>query len=240
MSTIEKPTREHVRSGLQAVLDDEDTLPEGWRAFLVRIHSDLEHLLGVEPCLQLLADNHNSLAGESHPDAHDRSPGIHMGVHYAHTAVESLWRRYVYRYARRAQAALGAVADGTVPDWNAPLPGERESSGPYEDHTPTAPNVGLPEGLAERGDLDLIRLGLGDLAAAEQAVDEERELGEYEDPDTGVIRHSVPEHLIAASQDLLAEAERWDEHLAAYADAVVYTLTTTLRHLVTEPAPAAT
>lgn len=240
MSTIEKPTREHVRSELQAVLDDEDTLSEGWRRVLVQIHSDLEHLLGVEPCLQLLGDNHNSLAGESHPDAHDRSPGIHLGVHYAHTAVESLWRRYVYRYARRAQAALNAVAAGITPDWNNPLPGERASSGPYDDQRPTPPDVALPEGLAERADLDLIRLCLGNLAAAEQAGDDERELGEYDDPDTGQIRHSIPEHLIATSQDLLAEAERWDEHLGDYADAVVYTLATTLRHLVTEPAPAAT
>lgn len=240
MSTVDWPTREQVRVALQSVLDEEDILPNGWRTVLVRLHGGLENLLGVDPCLRLLHDNHNSLAGEVEPDAHDRSPGIHMGVHYAETAVESLWRRYVYRYARRAQAALNAVAAGTVPDWNAPLPGEQVSRGPYEDNEPAAPDVGLPDALVERDDLTLIQDALGNLAAAEQAADEERELGEYDDPDTGKIRHSLPEHLIATSQDLLAEAERWDEYLADYADAVTYTLATTLREQLTQPAPATT
>lgn len=240
MSTVQWPTREQVRVALKSVLDEEDVLPDGWRAVLVRLHGGLENLIGVDPCLRLLYDNHNSLAGEVEPEAHDRSPGIHMGVHYAHNAVTALWRRYVYRYARRAQAALNAVADGTMPDWNAPLPGEQVSRGPYEDDEPTAPDVGLPEALAERDDLTLIQTALGNLAMAEQAADEERELGEYDDPDTGEVRHNIPEHLIATSQDLLDEAERWDYYLADYADAVTYTLATTLRSHLTEPAVAIT
>lgn len=230
------PTREQVRLALNAVLDDEDTLPEGWRAVLVRIRSDLERLIGVSPCLHLLHDNHDSLAGEVEPGAHERPPGIHMGVYYAHNAVAALWRRYVYRYARRAQAALNAVAEGITPDWNAPLPGERETAGPLEEHEPTAPDVELPAALAERDDLGLIRAALSELAAAEQAADEEGEMGEYEDEETGETRHSIPEHLIDASQELLAEAERWDDYLADYADAVAYTLATTLRHRLTKPA----
>lgn len=105
---------------------------------------------------------------------------------------------------------------------------------------PTAPDVEIPAGLAGRNDLAQLNLGLAQLAEAEQAAAEEWEMGEYQDEDTGEIRHSIPEHQIEASQELLAEAERWDDYLADYADAVTYTLTTTLRDRLSQPAQATT
>lgn len=233
MSTTEWPAREQVRSTLNHTLDDE-SLTEGWRRVLAGLNTDLENLIGLTSCMQLLHDNHDSLAGEVEPGAHDRPPGIHMGVYYAHQAVAARWRECVYRYARRAQAALNAVAEGIMPDFARPLPGEREPSGQADE--PTAPDVDIPAGLDDRDDLALIRFGLAQLAEAEQAAEEEWEMGEYEDPDTGEIGHCIPEHQIEASQELLAEAARWDEYLADYADAVTFTLVTTLRDRIATPA----
>jgi hypothetical protein len=87
--------------------------------------------------------------------------------------------------------------------------------------------------------LELTRISLDQLPQAEQAVLEGWELGEYEDPDTGEVRHSISDHLIEQSQDLLDEAELWDEHLGGYADAVTYTLASTLRDHLNEPATTA-
>lgn len=237
MSTIEWPTREQVRSTLDHALDDE-ALTDGWRRVLAGLNTDLEHLIGLTSCMQLLHENHDSLAGEVEPGAHDRPPGIHMGVYYAHQAVAARWRECVYHYARRAQAALQAVAEGITPEFGRPLPGERESSGVAESAEPTAPDVDIPAGLDDRDDLSLLRFGLAQLAEAEQAAEEEWEMGEYEDEETGEVRHCIPEHQIEASQELLAEAARWDEYLADYADAVTYTLVTTLREHLHQSAPA--
>lgn len=234
MSTIEWPTREQVRSALDEAQDD-DTLTDGWRRVLADIAHDLHRLIGVTPCMQLLHDQHDSLAGEVAPGAHDRAPGIHMGVYDAHNAVAALWREHTWRYARRAQAALNAVADWVQPEFARPLPGDEPPNAGQE---PSAPDVEVPAALADRDDLALIRAGLGQIADAEQAAEEERELGEYEDEETGEIRHCIPEHQIAAAHQLLDEAGRWDEYLGDYADAVVYTLVTTLRDRLATPAAA--
>lgn len=238
MTTVDWPTRDQVRAALEGAIED-DSLPAGWRRVLVHLLHEIDLLLGITPCVEMLTDNHDVLAGEAEPGLHNRAPGIHFGVSESCRAVEALWRRHVYRYARTAQAALQAVADSTTPDFARPLSGEHEPPSPHADGHPVAPEVGVPAQLASRDGLQLIHLGLGQLGRAEDAAEEERELGEYEDEETGELRHCIPEHQLATSQELLAEADRWDQYLGEYADVVAYVLVTTLREHLTAPAATA-
>lgn len=152
-----------------------------------------------------------------------RWAGVGLELSNLTTDLHSRWAQAVFEYAQQAHLALAVLAAGKVPAANGSLPEDPQP--------PLDPDVEpLPEAFA---DVELLTAALaqfGVVRSAQKQFDEAALVAcdcDYRDECGG--GHSIPEHMIDKAAELEEKMGRWTEYLSTYADAVTYSLATTLR-----------